>query len=71
MRAVAVRPTPKVMLIQSAKLSPTVVHRILMTQNHTVTSGTLLTSVRWVLTASDLVVSVTTPDCRATWLSAR
>jgi hypothetical protein len=31
----------------------------------------LLTSVRWVLTASDLVVSVTTPDRRATWLSAR
>ena len=71
MRAVAVRPTPKVMLIQSAKLSPTVVHRILMTQNHTVTSGTLLTSARWVLTASDLVVSVTTPDRTATWLSAR
>ena len=42
MRAVAFRPTPNVMLIQSAKLSPTVVHRILMTQNHTVTSGTLL-----------------------------
>src|SRR5437868_5604762 len=42
MRAVAIKPTPSVMLIQSAKLSPTVVHRILMTQNHRVTSGTLL-----------------------------
>src|SRR4249919_1987651 len=30
------------MLIQSAKLSPTVVHRILMIQNQIVTSGTLL-----------------------------
>ena len=40
--AVFTRPTPRVMLIQSAKLSPTVVHRILITQNHRVTSGTLL-----------------------------
>jgi hypothetical protein len=30
----------------------------MMTQNHTVTSGTLLNSTRWVVTASDLVVSV-------------
>jgi hypothetical protein len=40
--AVFTSPTPRVMLIQSAKLSPTVVHRILMTQNQRVTSGTLL-----------------------------
>ena len=71
MRAVAFRPTPNVMLIQSAKLSPTVVHRILMTQNHTVTSGTLLSITRWVLTASDLVVSVTTGDSKCRWLKRR
>ena len=71
MRAVGIRPTPRVMLIQSAKLSPTVVHRILMTQNHTVTSGTLLSSMRPVLTASDLVVSFTTPDRREALLSPR
>src|SRR5882724_6345418 len=41
MAAVAFSPTPRVMLIQSAKLSPTVVHRILMIQNQMVTSGTL------------------------------
>src|SRR3954454_7928749 len=35
------KPTPSVMLIQSAKLSPTVVHRILMIQNQMTTSGTL------------------------------
>ncbi|WP_246486985.1 hypothetical protein [Kribbella qitaiheensis] len=46
MIAVATRPTPSCMLIQSAKLSPTVVHRILMSQNQTVTSGTLLSSAR-------------------------
>ncbi len=67
--AVAFRPTPKVMLIQSAKLSPTVVHRILMTQNHTVTSGTLLSITRPALAASDLVVSVTTPDDSGTSLN--
>jgi hypothetical protein len=39
--ALGSRPTA-VMLIQSAKLSPTVVHRILITQNQIVTSGTLL-----------------------------
>ena len=41
MQAVFTRPTPSVMLIQSAKLSPTVVQRILITQNQMVTSGTL------------------------------
>ena len=45
-RAVFTRPTPRVMLIQSAKLSPTVVQRILITQNQIVTSGTLLSSCR-------------------------
>jgi hypothetical protein len=44
--AVSTRPTPNVMLIQSAKLSPTVVHRILITQNQRVTSGTLLSILR-------------------------
>jgi hypothetical protein len=34
------------MLIQSAKLSPTVVHKILMIQNHTVISGTLFSITR-------------------------
>jgi hypothetical protein len=38
------------------------VHRILMTQNHTVTSGTLLSKTREVGTASVGVVSVTGPD---------
>ena len=57
---VVIRPTPRVMLIQSAKLSPTVVHRILMTQNHTVTSGTLLSITRTGLTAAALGVSVMT-----------
>ena len=71
MTEVWVRPTPRVMLIQSAKLSPTVVHRILMTQNQTVTSGTLLSSTRPVLTASNLVVSFTTPDHREALLSPR
>jgi len=42
-----------------------------MTQNHTVTSGTLLSSMRPVLTASELVVSVTTPDHREALLSPR
>ena len=54
MSAVGIKPTPSVMLIQSAKLSPTVVHKILMTQNHTVTSGTLLSMMRVALMASDL-----------------
>jgi hypothetical protein len=44
------------MLIQSAKLSPTVVHRTLMIQNHTVISGTLLNITRRVLTAVALVL---------------
>jgi len=43
----------------------------LMTQNHTVTSGTLLSSMRPVLTASELVVSFTTPDHREALLSPR
>jgi hypothetical protein len=43
----------------------------LMTQNQTVTSGTLLSNKRWVLTASDLVVSVTKPDLRDALLSQR
>src|SRR5581483_617140 len=37
-QAVFTRPTPSCMLIQSAKLSPTVVHRTLITQNQMVTS---------------------------------
>ena len=69
--AVASRPTPRVMLIQSAKLSPTVVQRILMTQNHTVISGTLLGITRPVLAAADLFVSVTTPDGTDTSLNLR
>ena len=40
--AVLVRPSPRAIFIQSAKLSPTVVQRILMIQNHMVISGTLL-----------------------------
>src|SRR3954447_13564311 len=40
------RPTPSVSLIQSAKLSPTVVHRTLMIQNQMTTSGTLFRRVR-------------------------
>src|SRR3954452_5580576 len=40
------RPTPSVSLIQSAKLSPTVVHNTLMIQNQMTTSGTLLSKVR-------------------------
>src|SRR5690242_14832829 len=44
--AVATRPTPSCMLIQSAKLSPTVVQRILINQNQMVTSGTLFSSTR-------------------------
>jgi hypothetical protein len=43
----------------------------LMTQNHTVTSGTLLSSTRPVLTASNLVVSLTTPDHREASLNER
>ena len=54
MSDVGISPTPRVMLIQSAKLSPTVVHRILMTQNHTVTSGTLLSITRTGLTFAAL-----------------
>ena len=49
--AVFTRPTPSVMLIQSAKLSPTVVQRILITQNQMVTSGTLLSICRAVMPA--------------------
>jgi hypothetical protein len=60
MSDVGISPTPRVMLIQSAKLSPTVVHRILMTQNHTVTSGTLLSIKRMGLTVAALGVSVMT-----------
>ncbi len=70
-RAVVFRPKPKVMLIQSAKLSPTVVQRILMTQNQTVISGTLLSIARWALIVSDLVASSTTSDRNATWLNIR
>ncbi len=40
--AVLTSPSPSCMLIQSAKLSPTVVHKILLTQNQMVNSGTLL-----------------------------
>ena len=39
-------PTPSVSLIQSAKLSPTVVHNTLMMQNQMTTSGTLFNMVR-------------------------
>ena len=69
--AVALRPTPSVMLIQSAKLSPTVVHRILMIQNHTVTSGTLLSMVRWRRAIAGLAVLVTRPERRGTPLNRR
>ena len=68
---VLINPTPRSTLTQSAKLSPTVVHRILMIQNQMVTSGTLLSSTRPVLTASELVVSFTTPDHREALLSPR
>ena len=54
--AVISRPTPRVMLIQSAKLSPTVVQRILMIQNHSVISGTLLSISRRPEPAGAIVV---------------
>jgi hypothetical protein len=50
---VLTNPTPRSTLIQSAKLSPTVVHKILMTQNQIVTSGTLLSNARAVDDAPD------------------
>jgi hypothetical protein len=55
------------MLIQSAKLSPTVVHRILMTQNHTVISGTLLSIERADSIAVGFVISLMSPEgiCRS------
>ena len=40
--AVVFNPKPSVVATQSAKLSPTVVPGILISQNQTVTSGTLL-----------------------------
>src|SRR3954447_16593586 len=43
---VLISPTPRSTAIQSAKLSPTVVHRILMIQNQIVISGTLLSRAR-------------------------
>ena len=58
--AVIVRPKPKPTLIQSAKLSPTVVHKILMTQNQMATSGTLLSITRRRLSSS-AAVSITRP----------
>src|SRR6478672_8524067 len=50
------RPTPSVSLIQSAKLSPTVVHNTLMIQNQMTTSGTLLSQVRVSGSARDVEV---------------
>src|SRR5215468_3652992 len=64
-QAVLTRPTPRVVLIQSAKLSPTVVHSTLITQNQMVTSGTLFSSRR----PSDVRVSTMVamrPPCLAT-----
>src|SRR6476659_7877376 len=49
------RPSPRP-LRKSAKVSPTVVERILMIQNHTVTWGTLLSSVRPIACCAELVV---------------
>jgi hypothetical protein len=48
-----------------------VVHRILMIQNHTVTSGTLLSMVRSGLAIVYLAVGVTKPERRETPLKAR
>jgi hypothetical protein len=42
-----------------------------MIQNHTVTSGNLLSTARRALTASDFVVSVMAPDRTDAWLSQR
>src|ERR1700752_2114100 len=71
MMAVALRPVPRPTLTQSAKLSPTVVHRILMIQNHTVTSGTLLSMVRWGRATGGLAVLVIGPERRGTPLNTR
>lgn len=57
-RRLVVRLNPSAVPIESAKLSPTVVHRILIAQNHAVTSGTLLSITRMVV-VSALVASVT------------
>ena len=69
--AVVLSPSPSVMLIQSAKLSPTVVHSILITQNHTVISGTLLSITRRAETAEELDVSVTVAHRRCGPLCGR
>ena len=62
---VAASPTPSVRLIQPAKLSPTVVQRILMTQNHTVISGTLFNIVGLAAgNRSDFTDLVTTPEAK-------
>src|SRR4051812_16470445 len=53
------RPSPRP-LRKSAKVSPTVVERILMIQNHSVTWGTLLSSVRPVACCTELVMG---PPC--------
>ena len=55
---VLTNPTPRSTLIQSAKLSPTVVHRILMIQNQMVTSGTLLSNARVLEDAPGRIVAV-------------
>src|SRR4051812_24331365 len=57
-QAVFTRPTPSFMLIQSAKLSPTVVHRTLITQNQMVTSGTLLSMSRPLRVRASVVVVI-------------
>src|SRR3954470_25018557 len=54
-------PTPSVSLIQSAKLSPTVVHNTLMIQNQTTTSGTLLSNGRVAGSARVVVGAVIRP----------
>src|SRR6478736_797687 len=66
------RPTPSVSLIQSAKLSPTVVHNTLMIQNQMTTSGTLFNQVRVEGSRpKDFVVDVTGADLGGEKVSAR
>ena len=48
---VPVSPNPRSALRKSAAVSPTVVHSTLISQNQTVTSGTLLSNVRDVVAA--------------------
>ena len=65
-------PTPSVSLIQSAKLSPTVVHNTLMIQNQMTTSGTLFNMVRVEgPRAMEFVVEVMAVDLGGAKVSAR